>query len=186
MDDHQIIQLYWDRSESAIRETDQKYGGYCAAIARNILGNSQDAEECLSDTYLHAWNAMPPQWPKRLAAFLGRIVRNLSFDRYRYLHAQKRFGGEVPLILEELGECVSGAETPEEALDRKALAEAIERFLDTLPEPKREIFLDRYWYAESIGQIAKRHRMTENYVSVTLSRLRGKLRRHLMERGIEV
>ena len=186
MEDHEIIQLYWDRDEAAIDATDEKYGAYCTAIARNSLPSPQDAEECVSDTWLHAWNAMPPQWPRRLAAFLGRITRNLSFNRCRYSRAQRRFGGELPLILEELGECVSGGETPEETLDRMALMEAIEGFLDTLPEQKRDMFVDRYWYAESIGQIAKRRRMTENHVSVTLSRLRGKLRRHLMERGIEV
>lgn len=186
MEDHEIIQLYWDRDEAAIGATDEKYGAYCTAIARNILPSPEDAEECVSDTWLHAWNAMPPQWPNILSAFLGRITRNLSFNRCRFTHAQKRFGGELPLVLEELEECVSSGETPEEALDRRALVEALESFLDTLPPSKRELFVDRYWYARSVGEIAKRRHMTENHVSVTLSRLRGKLRRHLTERGIEV
>lgn len=186
MEDHEIIRLYWDRDETAIRATDEKYGAYCTAIARNILASREDAEECVSDTWLRAWNAMPPQRPNILSAFLGRITRNLSFNRCRFHTAQKRHGGELPLILEELEECVSGGETPEEALDRKALTQAIERFLDTLPPVKRSIFVDRYWYARSVSEIARRRHMTENHVSVTLSRLRQKLRRHLMERGIEV
>lgn len=186
MEDNEIIRLYWDRDEAAIGATDEKYGAYCTAIACNILTSPEDAEECVSDTWLHAWNAMPPQHPNILSAFLGRITRNLSFNRYRFTHARKRHTGELPLVLEELEECVSGGETPEEALDRKALVEAVESFLDTLPPSGRAIFVDRYWYARSVGEIAQRSRMTENHVSVTLSRLRQKLRRHLTERGIEV
>ena len=186
MEDQEIIRLYWDRDEAAIGATDEKYGAYCTAIALNILHRREDAEECVSDTYLRAWNAMPPQRPGRLGAFLGKITRNLSFSRYRVLYARKRGGGELPLILDELGQCVSGRGSVEEELDRRALTEAIESFLDALPPEKRALFLGRDWYAESVGALATRRGMTENSVSAALFRLRRQLRRHLEERGIEV
>ena len=180
------MQLLFDRAEAVFDALARRFGRRLTLTAMNVLGSAEDTEECVSDTWLRAWNVMPPQRPNILSAFLGRITRNLSFNRCRFHTAQKRHGGELPLILEELEQCVSGGETPEEALDRKALTQAIERFLDTLPPVKRSIFVDRYWYARSVSEIARRRHMTENRVSVTLSRLRQKLRRHLMDRGIEV
>ncbi len=186
MDDSTIIKLYWDRNEQAIAATQEKYGSYCAAIARNILGDPEDTAECVNDTYLQAWNAMPPHRPGKLATFLGKITRNLSLDRFRRSHAQKRGGGQAVLALEELGDCVSGVESPEQALDRQELLKAIDSFLSALPLAKRQLFLCRYWHFDSVGDIALRFRMTENAVSVTLNRLRQQLKTNLLERGFSL
>ena len=148
MDDAKIVQLYWDRDEQAIPATADKYGNYCTSIAKNILGNQQDAEECVNDTYMSAWNAMPPHRPNILSVFLGKLTRNLSLNRYKHNHAAKRGGGQVPVILDEIMEFVSGT--------------------------------------DSISDIALRFGMTENHVSVTLSRLRLELRNYLFERGFDL
>lgn len=186
MEDIKIIQLYWDRDERAIPATGEKYGRYCAAIARNILGSYEDAEECVNDTYWSAWNAMPPHRPERLSVFLGKLTRNLAFNRYKRAAAEKRGGGEVPAVLEELAELVSGGDTVEEELDRKELAAAIDTFLGGLTPQKRSIFLRRYWYTDSVASIAARYGMGEGAVSMTLSRLRSKLRDYLLERGFSL
>lgn len=107
MEDREIVNLYWERNSNAIKETASKYGGYCKAIAKNILGNNEDAEECVNDIYLNTWNSIPPNRPNVLSTYLGKITRNLSFDRFRHRHADKRGGGEIELVLDELGECVS-------------------------------------------------------------------------------
>ena len=186
MEDHDIIQLYWDRNENAIARTEEKYGPYCTAIAQNILKDDRDTEECVSDTWLQAWNAMPPQWPRILSAFLGAITRNLSFGRYRAKSAQKRGGGELTVVLEELEECVSGAESAETEAERRELLTAINAFLAALPAQKRNIFLCRYWYADSVQDIAKRFHTTPGNVSAQLRRMRIKLRAYLTERGYEL
>jgi RNA polymerase sigma-70 factor (ECF subfamily) len=185
MDDSKIVQLYWDRDERAIPTTADKYGGYCTAIAKNILGNREDAEECVNDTYLNAWNSMPPHRPSVLSTYLGKITRNLSYNRYKHITADKRGGGELPAVLDELADCVSSKENLEQELDRQELVRAIDAFLDTLPRDKRSIFLCRYWYTDSISEIADRHGMTAGAVSMTLNRLRGKLHDYLMERGFK-
>ena len=186
MDDNKIVQLYFDRDERAISETASKYGSYCSSIARNILGNREDAEECVNDPYLNTWNSIPPHRPKLLSAFLGKIVRNLAFNRYKHNTAEKRGGGELPLVLDELAECVSGQDDVANAYLVKELVSAINDFLGTLPEDKRRMFVCRYWYTQSIAQIAKRHGVESSAVAVTLSRLRTKLRNYLMERGYEL
>mgnify|MGYP000718176804 CR=1 FL=1 len=186
MDDNDIIQLYWDRNEQAIRITSDKYGHYCKAIARNILNNEEDAEECVNDTWLHAWNAMPPHRPSLLSTFLGKITRNLSFDLYRKMHRKKRGGSQMDAVLDELEECVSGKDDIERQWEMKELIAEINQFLQKLPEEKRCMFVLRYWYVDSIGEIADRLGRSENYVSVTLNRIRGKLHTHLTERGFEV
>ena len=186
MDDTEIIRLYWDRDERAIPATAQKYGHYCSSIARNILGSNEDAEECVNDTYLKAWHAMPPHRPMVLSAFLGKITRNLALNRYRHDSAGKRGGGERVVVLDEIGEMVSDKDNVEQQLDRKELLKAIDEFLDGLPEGKRKIFVCRYWYFESIPDLAHRFGMTENHVSVTLSRLRRRLNKYLSERGFEL
>lgn len=186
MDDVKIVQLYWDRDEQAITETADKYGNYCTAIARNILGIYEDAEECVNDTYLKAWNAIPPQRPKLLSAFLGKITRNLSINRYKYNTADKRGGGELPAVLEELAGCVSGKDHTELAYERKELVAAINKFLGELTPQKRNIFLCRYWYTDSIDEIAARYSMTSFAVSMTLTRVRAKLRSYLVERGFDL
>ena len=186
MDDAKIVQLYWDRNEQAILATADKYGNYCASIAKNILGNHENAEECVNDTYLNAWNSMPPHRPSILSTFLGKIVRNLSIKRYKHNTADKRGGGQATVVLDEIAEFVSDADSVEQEIDRKELVTAIDSFLDRLPADKRNIFICRYWYFDSISDIANRFRMTENNVSVTLNRLRLKLHNYLLERGFEL
>ena len=186
MEDKKIVELYWQRNEAAIAETSAKYGNYCTAIAMNILGSIQDAEECVNDTYVSAWNSMPPNKPKVLKTFLGRITRNLSFNRYKYNRAEKRGGGEISVILSELDNCVSGKTSVEEELNRQEIAKAIDSFLDALSEKKRDVFVLRYWYGESVSKIAKQFNMKDSAVSMTLSRIRAELREHLLERGFEI
>ena len=183
MEDSKIVQLYWSRDEKAIDATADKYGRYCASIARNILGNREDAEECVNDTYLHAWNAMPPHRPGILSTFLGKITRNLSFNRYRYNTADKRGGGETAVVLEELLDIVSDGENPEQAMEYRELVNAIDAFLAGLPARKRRIFVCRYWYFDSVSGIASQFQMTENNVAVTLNRIRAQLRDYLLEGG---
>lgn len=183
MDDNGIIQLYWDRDDQAIRITSEKYGSYCKSIARNILDNEEDAEECVNDTYLNAWNAMPTHWPEQLAAFLGKITRNLSFNRYKRDHAEKRGSGEMALVLDELADCVSNTDSVEQIMDRQELAEAVNAFARGLPAKKRNIFVRRYWYADSVLEIAKDHGMLQGSVSKTLERTRKQLKAYLTERG---
>lgn len=186
MDDAEIIRLYWERNEQAIPATAQKYGTYCTSIARNILGSREDAEECVNDAYLNAWNSMPPHKPDSLSAFLGKIVRNLSFNQYRYNTADKRGGGAAAVVLDEIAELVSDTSSVEQEIDRKELVTAIDEFLDRLPADKSRIFICRYWYFDSIADIAVRFGMTENNVSVTLNRLRTKLKNYLSERSFEL
>lgn len=185
MEDHQIVQLYWDRNQEAISATSEKYGAYCTSIARNILANQADTEECVNDTYLNAWNSMPPHRPNLLSAFLGKITRNLAFNRYRHNTAAKRGSGEFHVVLEELKDCVSSAESTEQVFDRQELLAAINAFLATLPKEKRRIFLCRYWYADRTSDIAVRFGLKEGAVSMTLNRMRMKLRQYLSERGFE-
>ena len=186
MEDSKIIDLYWARKEQALAETDAKYGSYCRTIARNILRNFEDTEECVSDTWLHAWNSMPPQRPGILSAFLGRITRNLSFDRCKYQQAAKRGGGALPLALDELGECIPASGRVEHELEKKELAAAIDRFLRTLPEKDCNLFLRRYWYVDTIAEIARQYGMTESKVKMQLSRTKEKLRIYLEKEGIRV
>lgn len=186
MDDSRIVELFWSRDESAVSAVAEKYGGYCRSIAFGILGSAEDAEECLSDTWLGAWNSIPPHRPSVLRTFLGRITRNLSFNKYKRDRAEKRGGGGISLVLDELAECVSGGEDPAQELNRRELIAEINSFLCSLTEQKRGVFVARYWYAESMSAIAGRFGMSENNVSVTLNRLRKQLRAHLSERGFEI
>lgn len=183
MDDNRIIQLYWDRNDQAIRATSEKYGSYCKAIAKNILNNEEDAEECVNDAYFCAWNAMPAHWPKQLAAFLGKITRNVSFNRYKRSHAEKRGGGEIALVLDELADCVSDLDDTEQTIDRQALKKAIDAFVKSLSAEKRNLFVRRYWYADSVLKIAKDYGMQQTNVSKTLERTRKQLKAYLTERG---
>jgi RNA polymerase sigma-70 factor (ECF subfamily) len=186
IEDEKIIRLYWMRDEEAIPATAEKYGRYCTTIAKNIVGNAEDAEECVNDTYWHAWNAIPPHRPSCLSAFLGKITRNLSLNRYKHNTVDKRGGGEIAAVLDELAECVSGREDVEQTIDRQELVEAIGAFLRTLSGKKRSLFLERYWYTDSISAIARRHGMKEGTVSMTLFRLRTQLHDYLLERGFEL
>lgn len=186
MDDNSIIQLYWDRNDQAIIATSEKYGHYCKAIAKNILNNEEDAEECVNDTYLNAWNSMPTHWPEQLATFLGKITRNLSFNKYKRSHAEKRGGGEIALILDELTDCVSDIDNVEQIIDRQELAKAINSFAKSLSIKKRTIFVRRYWYADSVSDIARDYGMLQGTVSKTLERTRKQLKAYLTERGFEL
>lgn len=185
MDDSAIIEMYWQRNQCAIDETNKKYGGYCFAVANNILGNKEDSDECVNDTWLRAWNVIPPKKPDIFKAFLAKITRNLSFDRYKRINAAKR-GGEMRIILDELSECVSGRDTTEEALDKKILGESISRFLRTASDRDRGIFIRRYFYAEAVADIAESYGITPNNASAVLSRTRAGLRKHLEKEGFEL
>ena len=186
MKDSEIVQLYWERKPEAISVTSDKYGGYCKSIAKSILGSAEDAEECVNDTYMNAWNSMPPHKPAMLSTFLGKIARNLAFNRYKSNHADKRGGGELPAVLDELEECVSGKSDVEQELDNKELANAISEFLRSLSPQKRKVFVCRYWYSDSISDIADRCGMKVGAVTMTLSRLRLKLRSYLLEKGFDL
>ena len=183
MEDSRIIDLYWARLEQAIQETDTKYGGYCRAIAHNILKSMEDSEECVSDTWLRAWNAMPPERPDYLKLFLAAITRNLSLDRLKERKTAKRGGGAAALALDELSECVSGSPEVEDAVIAKELSESVGRFLDTLPPETRKLFLRRYFFLESAEEIAQMYAMRPGTVTVALHRTRKKLREHLKREG---
>lgn len=182
MEDQKIIDLYWQRSEQAIQETDSKYGGYCYSIAYNILTNREDSEESVSDTYFAAWRAMPPKRPGILSAFLGKITRHLSIDRWRRRTAEKR-GGEIVLALEELEDCISDGLSTEDAVQKKELTVFINRFLDALPETERNVFLCRYWYVDGVQDIADTLGFSVSKVNSMLHRTRQKLRRALEREG---
>lgn len=183
MDDQSILDLYFRRDQEAITETDRKYGRYCYTIANNILTNHEDAEESVSDTYMAAWKAIPPRRPSVLATFLGKITRRICIDRWRMRRADKRGGGEVPLALEELNDCVQGMENVELEYVRKEILRAYHKFLDALPISERRVFLCRYWYAESIETIAEKFGFSQSKVKTMLHRTRAKLRKQLTQEG---
>ena len=186
MKDSEIISRFWERNPDAITETAAAYGNYLQKIAQNILGSVEDAEECVNDTYHRAWNAIPPQRPQVLSAYLAGITRNLAFNRWKSSRTAGRGGGELPLVLDELAECVSGSDDAESETFSRELGEELNRFLRELPDRQRRIFLSRYWYAESVSSIASRFGMTAGNVSVILNRTRKKLRNYLTERGYAV
>lgn len=185
MDDKTIVDLYFLRNEDAIGLTEEKYGPYCYSIAYNILSNREDAQESVSDTYLAAWNAIPPRRPSVLSAFLGKLTRHISIDRWRQRTAAKRGGGEVAVVLEELSECVAGLQNIELEYERKELMKAYTRFLKELPETERRVFLGRYWYMESIEAIATKFGFSQSKVKMLLQRTRIKLRLRFEEEGYE-
>lgn len=179
MEDQRIIDLFFRRKDDAIDQTNQKYGKYCYTIAWNILSNRQDAEECVNDTWLGAWNAIPPHRPAHLRPFLGKITRSCAFNRRKAQQTQKRGGGELPLILEELECCLPSVPSAAEDLEEAELENSINAFLHTLPEQECSIFLRRYWFAEPLSEIARRYGLNLNTVKSSLHRSRGKLKRHL-------
>lgn len=181
MDDQEIIDLYWARAETAISATDEKYGRYCRYIAYNILQSEEDSEECVNDAYLRAWNAMPPQRPDRLSAFLAKLTRNLALDRYRYNNRDKRGHGQLPLALDELAECAAARGSTDGIAERMALEELMNRFLASLPEQTRNIFMRRYWFLSPVKEIAADFSVSESAVKMTLLRARKELKRLLMK-----
>lgn len=183
MEDSKIIALYWQRSENAIKETAIKYGSYCFAIAENILRNQEDSEECVNDTWMNAWNAMPPHKPAKLQMFLAKITRNLSFNRFHARSAEKRGGGEIHLVLEELAECLAGESDVAGEYEAKELGKCIQSYVRSLPERDGNVFVRRYFFTESVAEIAKKYDLSKNNVMVILSRTRAKLKAHLIKEG---
>jgi len=178
MEDNEIIELYWKRDEVAILETDKKYGKYCSKIAYNILANVEDSEECVNDTYLHAWNALPPNRPSIFKAFLAKITRNLALDKYDSKTAQKR-NNSMDLVYEELEDCIPTNSVDKE-IEYNELVKEINMFLEDLPKEKRGVFLERYWYM--IKDIATKHKQKESKTKMELLRMRNALRKYLEER----
>ena len=186
MEDEKIIELYVSRNEQAVAETDKKYGAYCFTLASSILNNREDAEETVSDTYLKTWHAIPPKKPNVLKMFLAKITRNLAFSRWRSQTAEKRGGGELALVLEELSTCLAAPERVEDQLNAKELAKTIRCFLNTLPQREQDIFLRRYFFVEESTVIARRYGMKPATVQRTLSRTRSKLKQYLAKEGYAV
>ncbi|MDO4198878.1 MAG: sigma-70 family RNA polymerase sigma factor [Erysipelotrichaceae bacterium] len=183
MEDQEIIQLYFDRDEKAIKETQNKYANYCFSIAHRILNDFMDAEECLNDTYQGAWNSMPPHHPENLAIYLGKICRRCALNVLRSKNAQKRGGGEALVSFDEISECIADDKSVKEELDLKYLSEAIDEFLSDLRQDDRKIFVCRYYYFESVEEISKRLGFTKSKVKMSLKRTRDKLKTYLEKEG---
>ncbi|MCL2036591.1 MAG: sigma-70 family RNA polymerase sigma factor [Oscillospiraceae bacterium] len=183
MDDALILELYNSRSQSAIDETAKKYGAYCLTIAWNVLKNRQDSEECVNDTYLRAWEIIPPERPLNFRAFIGKIARNLSLKKYETQNAKKR-GGGFTAICEELNQCLPSPHDVEAEYDTREIGRLLDSFLRGVDNESQVIFVNRYWYGESIGAIAKRFEMSESKVKSNLFRTRNKLKSYLESEGI--
>lgn len=181
--DNEIIELFNSRDERAISAASSKYGRYCSAVAMNILGNRQDAEECLNDTLLKAWESIPPAKPDNLPGYLAKITKNISLNRYRSTHTEKRGSGSMDSVYEELAECIPDKNNVERNYEHKELIEAINAFLAKLSSDKRDIFVLRYWYCMSVSEVAARVGMSENRAAVELFRTRKKLVKYLEKRG---
>ncbi|MBQ3482308.1 MAG: sigma-70 family RNA polymerase sigma factor [Oscillospiraceae bacterium] len=184
MEDAAIVDLYWQRSDRALSETDKKYGRYCQSIAYHICGAREDAEECVNDTYLRAWNRMPTERPAALGAFLGRITRNLALDRIKARNTVKRGGGQAPLALSELEDCIPGGTSPERALEEKELEAVIGRFVAALPKTEKMVFVLRYFYLAPVDEIAEKLHFSSGKVKSMLFRSRKKLRSALEKEGL--
>ena len=185
MQDYEIVDLYWARNEGAITETRTKYGAYCRKIAMNIVSNEEDSEECLSDTYLSAWNSMPTERPDMLAPYLAAIVRNHALTLYRKIHSMKRGAGQTALALDELFE-IAGSDSTEDMVDRSLLAGHINCFLAGMAPKDRIVFVRRYFYVDSLADIADELDMSESAVKSLLFRLRAKLKDYLNLEGYEL
>lgn len=184
MEDKQIVDLYWERSETAISETAKKYGKYCLYIANNVLHNAEDSEECVNDTYMRAWGSMPEHRPSILKTFLGKITRNLALDKYKSLTAEKRYCGQVPLVLDELHECLPSTDNTADIVDEMVLTELFNLFLSSLSLEQRKVFMRRYWYLSPIKDIAADYHMSESKVKMSLLRSRNELKRLLEKEGV--
>ena len=186
MEDNEIVDLYWERKETAITASSDKYGSYCHAISYNILHNSEDAEECVNDTWLGAWNSIPPQRPERLSTYFGKITRNLSLNRFKRYTAEKRGLGQTILVLSELEDCIPDRTNVEQIIDEQILVRAINAFLYSQPEQRRNVFIRRYWHFFSIRDIAKTYGMSESKVASMLFRMRKDLKRDFEKEGINL
>ena len=182
MEDLQIIELYWKRDQQAIEECREKYSVYCFSVADHILNSREDSEECVNDTWFHAWNTIPPHRPKILRMFLAKITRRAAFNRFKANSAQKRGNGQVMLVLEELAECLPDRAPVEERVEAMETLEIIDRFLEREGEEARKAFLLRYWHCFSLPEVAKRLGRTQSSTKSLLFRLRRRLKAEL-ERG---
>ena len=186
MEDLKIIELFFERNENAISETERKYGRYLSKIAFNILFDAEDCKDCVNDTYMKAWNTIPPQKPKVLRTFLGKITRHLAIDVFRKKHAEKRGNSEFALSLSELDECIPDNLSAETAFEEKELSESINRFLSSLSGENRDIFICRYFYSDSIKDIASFFGTSESKVKSSLFRSRKALKEHLEKEGFDL
>ena len=186
MNDNQIVDLYWKRQGTAISETEKKYGRYLFSIADHILAQYEDSEECVNDTYWGAWNSIPPHKPNALSTYLGKITRRLALKKHRMNTAGKRGGTEVDLSLDELAGCIPGGSALDEQIDYHVLVSVLNDFLADLPETQRRIFVCRYWYCDSIAEIAQRYSYSESNVKTILLRIREKLKCRLKKEGINL
>lgn len=186
MEDKEIIGLYIARDEQAIAETSDKYGSYLHKVSMNIIMNSDDAEEILSDTYLGAWNTIPPQIPLCLSAYLSKITRNLSIKKWRLKHTLSRGEGQIPLALEELSECISSGHSIDTEIESREITELLNRFLSELPKLDRMIFMNRYWYLRSIRDLSAHFGFSESKIKSNLHRTREKLRTYLEKEGVSI
>ena len=184
LDDKVIIQHYWDREERAINETDEKYGSFCLRIAENILGNQEDSKECVNDTYLNAWNSIPPHLPEKLSCFLGKITRNLALNIYEKKHTAKRGKGQIEMALSELAECVDMSSDIENESERQQIRDVINEFLKNQNMQRKNIFIQRYWYLMSIKEIGVQHDMNDNQIKSVLYQMRNELKKILVKEGL--
>ena len=183
MEDSVIVEMYWNRQQEAARLTQEKYGSYCMQIARRILGDPEDALECVNDTYAAAWDSIPPNRPENLKTYLGKLTRRISMKRWRGRDAQKRGGGEIALSLEELGDCVPSGVNLEQQQQTRELTESIRTFLENLPKQQRQVFVLRYWYGCSIREIGDKFGFSKSKVEGILHRTRKKLQENLRKEG---
>lgn len=186
MKDLDIVNLYWERNEDAIHQTQMKYGAYLAKVSYNILADFEDSKECVNDTYLAAWNSMPTNRPNNLGTYLGKITRQITIDLFRRKNRTKRYASEYAISLDELGDSFSDGTTPEQELDAKLLIEAINRFLRALPDDARNTFIGRYYFFDSIKEVAAYCGMTESKVKTTLYRTRQSLKAYLVKEGFDL
>ena len=184
MHDEEIVALYLERNEIAIKETERKYGGYCMTIAHNILGSFQDSQECVNDTYMRVWGSIPPNRPTSLRAFAGKITRFLALNMYEKLSAKKRGNGTVALVLDELSECIPDTDANTDITQEFIIPDAVNAFLESLPEQNRNIFVRRYWYMSSVKDIAAEYGLGESKVKMCLMRMRNELKGQLEKEGI--
>ena len=182
MEDEKIIALFVARDETAITRTQEKYSNYCQSIAERIVGSHEDAEECVNDTWRRAWETIPPEKPTILASYVGMLTRRISLNRVRTNRAAKRGGGELPVVLDELAECIPDASG--ESADDFVVRDALNAFLTALPERTRIVFLRRYWYAQSVAEIARACHMSEGNINTLLCRTRKQLQTYLAEHHI--
>ena len=184
LSDSEIISLFFDRNEKAIAAVSQKYGGYCNTVIRNILENHQDAEECLNDTWMKAWESIPPEKPRNLGGFLVRLAKNICLNRYALSHAKKRGSGEVSLVIDELSECIADKNDVEKTFEQKLITNTINEFLRSLPPEKRDIFVLRYWYCLPVAELARKMGISRSSAAVSLTRTRRSLTAYLKKKEL--